>query len=79
MPKLTWIEFVELRMIEISRDRDLSGIPFRYVVKTKSKIMKITSDIIDVYTGGEESSIYFDTSQRLTNHITALTNEIVEL
>ena len=41
--------------------------------------MKITSDIIDVYTGGEESWIYFDTWQRLTNQITALTNQIVEL
>ena len=32
---------------------------------------------IDVRTGGEESSIFLDTWQRLTNQITALTNQIV--
>ena len=35
--------------------------------------------LIDVRTGGEESSIFLDTWQRLTNEITALTNQIVEL
>ena len=36
-------------------------------------------NLIDVGTGGEESLICFDTWQRLTNQITALTNQIAEL
>ena len=35
--------------------------------------------LIDVRTGGEESSICFDMWQRLINQMTALTNQIVEL